>query len=314
LDLRAFVAYPTLSALASVIDDLRHAGEAGIANSAPRLVRVSRAVPLPLSFEQERMWQYAQTGDASAGDTMACSHRIRGPLDIDILRQSMTYIAQRHDILRTTVEVSDGTPVQVVHPAAPVALPLVDLSSASDAAEQAMHLLHTEARRPFALAGGGRELLLRFVLVRIRHDEHWLLRVNHHLIADGWSWTVYFRELAMLYEAKLRGEAAPLPAYEPLQYGDYAAWQRRALDPAGPRYRATVDWWSDLLANAPQPLPLPFSRPQRLCQAAPADGFFWWGLDPVLSQRLAQVARAHGVTYYTIRLAAFGALLAAHAG
>src|SRR5262249_61160485 len=98
---------------------------------------------------------------------MACSHRIRGPLHIDVLRDSMTYIAQRNDILRTTVEVSDGTPVQVVHPAAPVSLPLVDLSGVSDAVEQATRLLRNEAYRPFTLAQGEREPLVRFVLVRI---------------------------------------------------------------------------------------------------------------------------------------------------
>src|SRR5262249_61847904 len=119
--------HPVLSVLAGATDALRHGGEAGPAHSAPPLVRVAHEGPYPLSFEQERIWQYLQTASASAGYTVACSHRIRGPLDIDILRESMTYIAQRHDILRTTVEVRDGTPVQVVHPAAPVALPLVDL-------------------------------------------------------------------------------------------------------------------------------------------------------------------------------------------
>src|SRR5262249_24799449 len=186
--------------------------------------------------------------------------------------------------------------------------------SATAGAEQALRLVRHEARQPFVRVGGGREPLVRFVLVRLQHDEHWLLRVNHHLIADAWSWTVYFRELALLYEAKRRGEAAPLPACESLQYGDYAAWQRRALDPAGPWYRATVDWWCDLLADTPPPRPLPFSRPNRLRRAAPAAGILVWGLEPALSQRLAQVARAHGVTYYMVRLAALSALLAAHAG
>jgi hypothetical protein len=156
--------------------------------------------------------------------------------------------------------------------------------------------------------------LLRFVLARIRADEHWLCRVDHHIISDAWSWQLYFRELAQVYEAKKRGEPPPLPDSAPLQYADYAVWQRRTLDSAGPAYRASVEWWRDLLSGQPREIPLPFRRRWRRRAAEPAEGLLWWGVDSEISQRLDQLGRATGVTYFTLRLAAFVALLAAEGG
>ena len=133
--------------------------------------------------------------------------------------------------------------------------------------------------------------MLRFTLARIREDEHWLQRVNHHIISDAWSWKVYFHELALVYEAKLRGEAPPLPEFEPLQYGDYAAWQRQALHPGGPAFQETVEWWSRRFSDPLRQRELPFRRFWRSRRASPADGLIWWGVDPAISRRLDQVGR-----------------------
>jgi len=308
LDLGAFAKHPTLSALAAVIENLQRAPGA---NGLPRLLPVPRNRSLPLSFEQERTWKYSRTPETSARYNVACSHQIKGPLDVEALRASINTITRRHGILRTSFAEVDGQPVQIVHLPVPVPVPLIDLAQASDAAEQATRFLRSEARRPFDLASLP---LLRWWLVRIREDVHWLLRVYHHIIADGWSWNVFFRELGLLYEATLRGEEPPLPEFEPLQYGDYAVWQRRALSPEGHAYQSALAWWKSLFSDEPPPLELPFRRPEPLPEADPSEGLIWWGLAPETSKRLENVRRGEGATFYVIRLAAFVAVLARETG
>jgi acyl carrier protein len=249
LKLGMFFDHPVLADLAALIDELARTGPA---RDPQRLVRVPREDPLPLSFFQERIWSYSQTPKAAAPYTVARSYRLRGPLDAEALRECMTYIARRHEILRTTFAVVEGQPVQVIHPAAPVPLPLLDLGGSTDAERRAADFFKQEASRIFDLA---RAPLVVFSLVRIRENEHLLLRVSHHIISDGWSWDVYWRELALLYEAKLRRAEPPLPEFEPLQYADYAAWQRKILTPGDHSYQATLAWWKDRFSRARGALP-----------------------------------------------------------
>ena len=155
---------------------------------------------------------------------------------------------------------------------------------------------------------------MRFTLIRIRENEHLLLRVNHHILSDGWSWNVYFREFAVLYEAKVRGEAPPLPEFEPLQYADYSAWQREALQPERPTYRATVTWWKDFLQKPPRPFNLPFKRKMPVTGLDAALGTLSWGVPPETTTRLDELRRTEAVTYFMVRLAAFVALLATSTG
>ncbi len=243
--------------------------------------------------------------------TMACSHLIRGPLSVGVLQESMSYLARRHEILRTTFDAVGGHLAQVIQPPEPVALPLLDFTGLADAEDRAAAVFRKEAARLFDLK---RLPLLCFTLVRIRQDEHWLLRVNHHILFDAWSWKIYFRELGLVYEAKLRGLPPSLPESEPLQYGDYAAQQRRVLDSKGRAYEEMLAWWSQLHSEKLPPLKLPFGRLWRPRPACPADGLIWFGLDPAISQRLDIMAREEGATYYVIRLAALMALLADPAG
>ena len=181
------------------------------------------------------------------------------------------------------------------------------ISPARDPEAQAALFFRSKARRPFDLA---RLPLLRFWLLRIREDEHWLLRVSHHILSDTWSWKVFFRELKLLYEARLEREAPPLPESEPLQYGDFAVWQRQNLGTESAAYQSALSWWQERLSAEPSPLVLPFRRPEPRPETDPSEGLFWWGLDRGVSQRLDRVARDQGATYYMVRLAAFVALLA----
>ncbi len=308
VDLSAFAKHSVLSDFASLLDNLiKNSG----AKPLPRLLRASRKSLLPLSFEQERTWRFSQTPAASAGYTIACSHRIVGELNVDAFVECIDYMSRRHEILRTTFEEVDGRPVQTIHRHNSVTVPLVDLSEVADPEEEATRLLKTEARRPFDLA---RLPLIRFFLVRIRDDEHWLVRVNHHIISDSWSWKIYFRELKLLYEARVRGLEPPLSEFEPLQYCDYAHWQRRALAQDRPAYRLALNSWKTLLAAQPPALQLPFERTAPLAEADPALGLIWWGTGIEASSRLESLQRTLGVSYFVVRLAAFAAALADETG
>ncbi len=307
LNLGLFADHPTLAGLAAAIDVLRLTE----IDDKPLLVRAPRDRPLPLSFAQERTWKFSQTPEQSAGYTVARAHRIVGPLDVGLLRDCMSYIARRHEILRTTFPVVDGRPVQIAHSPEPVPLPLLDLTGTADPEEQAVLCCRREAALIFDLMLGP---LVRFSLIRLRENEHWLLRVVHHITCDIWSWEVYFRELALLYEAKLRGDDPPLPDFEPLQYADYAVWQRRVLGPEGPAYKEVIAWWQRILSGASHALKLPFMRADVRTELDPAEGVIYWGVDAQTSRQLNALARTEGATPYMVRLAAFVALLATETG
>src|SRR5262249_18582628 len=136
----------------------------------------------------------------------------------------------------------------------------------------------------------------------------------HHIISDSWSWRIYFRELKLLYEARVRGLEPPLSEFEPLQYCDYADWQRRSLAQDGPAHRMALKSWKKLLAEPPPTLELPLARRAPVAEADPGLGLIWWGIDAGLSSRLAGLERALGVSYYVVRLAAFAATLSDECG
>ena len=143
----------------------------------------------------------------------------------------------RHEVLRTTFAEADGAPVQVIAPPRAVELPVVDLAALADAEREAeaLRLAREEAQRPFDLARGP---LLRATLLRLAEDEHVLLLIMHHIVSDGWSMGVLFRELAALYEAFRAGEPSPLPEL-PVQYADYARLAARVAAGRGARARSS---------------------------------------------------------------------------
>ncbi len=307
LELGAFADCPTVGSMAKLVDRMRRESAGG----RPPLTRASRAEPLPASFDQERTWRYCRARDEAAFYTKAIGVPIRGPLDVAALRSSIAHVVRRHEALRTTFEERGGRVVQVVHPAAPVDLPVIDLAGAPDAEAQADDLLAREARVPFDLERGP---LLRLRLVRIREGEHRLLRINHRIISDAWSWRIFFDELGALYEDYHRGDPPRLADERSLHYGDFAAWERRRLDPPGEAYREEIEWWRDALRTDLPPAPLPFARPAPRDDAAKSDGAVWSSVPPEVSRRLDSLGREVGATYYMVRLAIFAAQLAAETG
>ena len=183
-----------------------------------------------------------------------------GKLDADALERSLNEIVRRHEILRTTFSVESGEPVQVVREQLRLSLPVIDLREFPDREERAQRETREEALLPVDLKNGP---LVRGKLLRLAADDHVLLLTLHHIIFDGWSRRILVRELAALYEAFGAGRPSPLPDL-PLQYADYAVWQRKTLQ--GKTLAKHLSFWKQQLTGAPATLDLPTDRPVRRCK------------------------------------------------
>ncbi|HYI01511.1 amino acid adenylation domain-containing protein, partial [Hyalangium sp.] len=308
LALRELFEAPQLSALALRIEA---ALQAGGSTSAPPLERVHREeqVWLPLSFAQQRLWFIDQLEPGRPVYNMPVALRLEGGLRIDVLAAALEEIVRRHESLRTRFEVVDGEPGQVIDPPSPLRLPVVDLGSLNGSLRvtEARRLSREEARLPFDL---GRGPLLRASLLRLGLEEHVFLATLHHIVSDGWSMGVLRRELGSLYRAFSAGEPSSLSEL-PLQYADYAAWQRGWL--SGRVLEAEVSHWREQLAGAPPLLELPLDRPRPAVQSSRgAHQGIRLGSD--LSGALAVLARREGSTSFMTLLAAFQVLLSRLSG
>ena len=266
--------------------------------------RAPRLREVPLSFSQQRLWFLEQLVPGSAAYNVPSAVRIQGSLDLDVWRRCCDEIVRRHEALRTTFAEVDGRPVQRVAPTGQVDFAVVDCSHLDgDARErEVQRLAREEVQRPFDLVQG---LLLRVRFFRLAPDEHVLLLTMHHIVADLWSMAVAVRELVALYPAFLVGARSPLPEL-PIQYADYAAWQRGRLE--GPRLAEDLDYWRKALAGAPPVLDLPTDRPRPPVQTS-RGGSTSFELPADLMARLRTLSRGSGTTPFMTMLAAFAVLL-----
>ena len=244
------------------------------AENRPRLVRVLRDSPLPVSLAQESMLSYCQTSEDSARYVQAKIYQIVGPLDITVLRDCLSYIVGRHEILRTTFNVMNGHPVQMVHPAEPILLSIFDAAPGGHPKKDAARIIREETSLISDLTQGP---LIRFSLLRIDKDKHWFFRICHHLLWDAWSSRLFLKELALLYEALVEKRPPPLPELESLQYADYASWQRKIFRHNGSAYQETVAWWIEHFQRDPAGVEPPWQRRillrlNSVCREALA----WW--------------------------------------
>jgi amino acid adenylation domain-containing protein len=258
----------------------------------------------PLSHAQQGLWLLSQLQLQNPAYHIPNGYELRGPLRVDVLERALTEIVSRHEVLRTTFAVLDGEPAQVVAPADPRTVEVIDLSgiAAEDRDAEAARVATEEATRPFDLAKGP---LLRLVLVRLEEERHLLLATAHHLVFDGWSEGVFLRELTVLYGAFAVGGESPLEELA-VQYGDYAHWEREWLesDEAAPR----LDYWRAQLADAPDTLELPTDRP-RPEEPGYAGGYRSFEVPADVAARLTDAGRAEGATPFATLLAAWGVLL-----
>jgi amino acid adenylation domain-containing protein len=263
----------------------------------------------PLSFAQRRLWFLHQMNPASAAYNMPVAFRMSGPLDAAALGWALSEIVRRHEILRTTFEVLDEEPVQLIAAPHDLTPTLTDLSAlpVSEREGEAERLAREEVRRPFDLARGP---LLRAALVRLAADEHVLLLTLHHIVSDGWSQGVLVRELGALYEARAAGRRHALD--EPaIQYADFAEWQRAWL--RGEELERQTGYWRGRLEGAPPSLDLPADRPRPPVQSfnGARESFT---LSRGLSAGLAELGRREDATLFMTLLAAFKVLLYRYTG
>ncbi|WP_420126423.1 amino acid adenylation domain-containing protein [Longimicrobium sp.] len=305
LPLRAVFEGPTVAELAVRVEEVRRAGLPAL----PPVVRVDRDRPLPLSFAQERLWFIDRLEGGSAQYNMPTALRLNGALNVGALERSLGEVVRRHESLRTVFHEVDEAAVQVIAPFAGFVLPIDDLSGLHEADREAevLRRAREDAARPFDLARGP---LFRAALLRLSAEEHVLLLCIHHAVTDGWSSGVLFRELTTLYAAYREGGDSPLPEL-PVQYADFAVWQREQL--AGEALDRQLAYWKERLAGAPALLELPADRPRPPVQShrGARERF---ELPRTLLDGLQALGRGEGATLYMVLLSAFQLLLSRYSG
>ena len=304
LPLVSLLASPSVTRLARDIADRLGAPEAP---RAPRIAPAPAGAARPLSFAQQRLWfmEQLQPGDQE----MAMAFTLEGPLDESAFGRAAAEIVRRHEVLRTRYVALDGRPFQVASPPVPGLLLVVDLEALPAAARQ------TEAGR--LVRGGGSQplrlespLAIAAVLVRLSGTRR-LLRIQlHHIAMDGWSWSLFLRELAPLYRGFATTGAASLPEL-PIQYADFASWQCEQW--RGDALEAQIGYWRRTLAGAPACLDLPADGPRRRRASRSGDRLDFI-LPPALSAGALALARRENVTPFTLLLAVFDLLLSRWAG
>ncbi|MCP4657324.1 MAG: amino acid adenylation domain-containing protein, partial [bacterium] len=302
LPLLALFEASTLAALAPRVEQAMRAGR----EPAPPIERVPRSGDLPLSFAQERLWFLDRYQPDSAVYNIPAVYELAGRLDPAALAGSLRAVVRRHETLRTTFR--EG-PRQHVAAELEVKLSLVDLRGLPAATRPAAAavLAEQEARRPFDLAAGP---LLRTALLRLGDDEHRLLLTLHHIISDGWSMDVLAAELATFYQALCAARPPRAPEL-PIQYADFACWQRRWL--RGAVLEEQLAYWRRQLEGVPTVLELPTDRPWPVAQTFSGAGLSG-ELPAALGERLQALGRRRGATLFMTLLAAFFTLLHRYTG
>ncbi|NOK21667.1 non-ribosomal peptide synthetase, partial [Corallococcus carmarthensis] len=303
LSLRALFEAPTIVALAERLQ------RASTATRLPALTRTRDEGPQPLSFAQQRLWFLDQLAPDDASYNLPVALRLIGRLDVEALRRAFEVLVDRHEALRTTFFEQEGQPFQRIHAPAAWALPVEDLSGLEESSREAetLRLATREARQPFHLVHGP---LLRTTLLRLNEETHVLLMTMHHIVSDGWSMGVLVKELAASYAAFSAGRE-PTLAPLPVQYADFALWQRQWLQ--GETLESQLNYWKRQLAGAPSALELPTDRPRPPVQSRRG------ATVPVhfpseLTDSLRSLAQREGATPFMLLLSAFQLLLSRYSG
>lgn len=271
--------------------------------------RAARSRVLPLALSQQRLWFLEQLVPGRSVYNIPMALWLSGPLDVAAFERALSVVVQRHETLRTTFSLRNGDPVQVISPTGDVRVSVVDLTAfAADEREaQALRIANEEARRPFDLGQGP---LLRASLLDLGGDRRLFVLVMHHIVSEAWSVALLLDEVSALYPACANGLPSPLPDL-PLQYGDFASWQRDRA--AGEGAHEDLKYWRARLSGAPPLLELPTDRPRPAMQSYRGA---WTSLQ--IGQRTTQAlhafSRREGVTPFMSLLAAYGVLLHRYSG
>jgi natural product biosynthesis luciferase-like monooxygenase protein/amino acid adenylation domain-containing protein len=306
LPMRVLFERPTVRSLVEYLEDAIREGQSRPMSAINHLMREADT---PLSFAQQRLWFLDQLEPNNAVYNIPASIRLTGPLNIDALERSLNEIIRRQEILRTRFINVEGQPKQFIVPALTIQITISDVSMLSSVERdiEAARLATEEAQQPFDLSNGP---LLRVSLLRLGEQDHIALLTMHHIISDAWSMGVLLREVGELYKAFCGQQPSPLPEL-PIQYADYAAWQRTWVK--GEWLREQLDYWREQLSGARTVLELPTDRDRTLAgnyQGATETFAF----SPKLSEGIKALSRREGLTPYMTLLAALTVLLYRHTG
>ena len=257
----------------------------------------------PASIDQERLWFIDQLQPGNTAYNIFSASRIRGALNVPIMERVINELIQRHEVLRTTLKSTDGVPVQVITPELKITLEPVSLEHLPEEEryDEALRLTTEEFAHPFDLEKGP---LVRVGLLRLAEDD-FVLQVNmQHAITDRWSFAVFEKELAVLYQAFATGQPSPLPEL-PIQFADYAVWQRERMN--SDEYKKDLEYWlRQLDVSFVLDFPTDFPRP-------PIQNFqgarVYVGYPKSLLDGLKELSRREGVTMFMTLMAAFKTLI-----
>ncbi|WP_038758088.1 non-ribosomal peptide synthetase [Burkholderia pseudomallei] len=298
---------PVLSALAERL-------EAGNTEVLPPIPLAPRDGRIALSLAQQRLWFLTQLGSVSEAYHMSGAVRLDGPLNREVLQRALNRIVMRHEALRTCFVREEGEPIQVIQPHADLTVSYHDLREAEsirheagNREQRAKDLSQAHASAPFDLS---RDLPVRVLLLQLADEAHVVQVVMHHIASDGWSVGVFLQELSALYGSFIAEQGDPL-APLPLQYADYAAWQRRWL--ASGQLEKQGAFWQTNLSGAPTLLELPTDRPRPPKQSH-AGASVEVKLGAALSERVKRLSQRHGVTPYMTLLSSWAAALSRLSG
>jgi len=234
---------------------------------------------------------------------------LSGDLDISALEQAFSEIVRRHELLRTSFVSENGNPRQIIHPAITLKLEIVDLQQEVEAERETklQQLINEKASTPFKLEVAP---LVRCSLLQLEAQEYVLLVTMHHIISDGWSMGILIKELSSLYPAFVRGKASPLEEL-PIQYADFAVWQREWL--SGDNFKRSLNYWKKSLEGAPQLLQLPTDTPRPAIQSY-RGATQYFSLSNELTKKLQYLSQKSGSSLFMTLLAAFNILLSRYSG
>ncbi|WP_400638434.1 pyoverdine non-ribosomal peptide synthetase PvdD [Pseudomonas aeruginosa] len=272
------------------------------ADAVSMIPLADRQQPLALSFAQERQWFLWQLEPESAAYHIPSALRLRGRLDVDALQRSFDSLVARHETLRTRFQLEGGRSYQQVQPAVSVSIEREQFGE-----EGLIERIQAIVVQPFDLERGP---LLRVNLLQLAEDDHVLVLVQHHIVSDGWSMQVMVEELVQLYAGYSRGLDVVLPAL-PIQYADYALWQRRWME-AGEKERQLA-YWTGLLGGEQPVLELPFDRP-RPARQSHRGAQLGFELPRELVEAVRALAQREGASSFMLLLASFQALLYRYSG
>lgn len=264
---------------------------------------------LPLSFAQQRLWFLEQLEPDRSFYNLPFTSRFSGQLAPSVIERALNEIVRRHEALRTRFVLENGEPVQLIEPELHIKLDVLDLQSVpeADREREAGAIATQEAMQPFDLERGP---LFHAKLLRLSPTDHFLVVTMHHIVSDGWSMGVLYRELSVLYNAFATNQPSPLPDL-PMQYGDFALWQRNYLSDS--RLEQLLSYWKAKLDGMPVLLELPTDHPRPRVQSFKGGSYSAPFGKPAIDE-LKELARQENATLFMALLAVFKVLLHRYSG